>query len=174
MHQPADGRQKNLRIRGDIWRTPHDGRCGRRGGSDVRPYPDGKRKSKPCCHASPARSCSYRQSIPPSKSMANALMIWRGQGRKWCLQPRPVTIHELAFLGFTDAGTAQLSRNCIQRHLYPQLRPRYCASGGLGGLYLAPYIVSAVGPFTDAHAISLDFLAESVHNATRHRGNPRG
>jgi tRNA pseudouridine55 synthase len=140
-------------------------------------------------------------------------------GEEVVLQPRPVTIYALEFLGFSCASPhPEFAQEQIQTSPKGEVTPRHLLYsnnnahsvtsplGEVGALWGAPgeglptlktaefrakvskgtYIRSlgrdiahalgsegyisrlhraAVGPFTDRDAISLDFLAESVHNA---------
>ncbi len=88
------------------------------------------------------------------------------------LQPRPVTVHALEFLGFraaaadgaTDATTAHfratVSKGTYIRSLGRDIAQKLGSEGYISRLHRA-----AVGSFRDQDAISLDFIAESVHNA---------
>ncbi len=85
-------------------------------------------------------------------------------GEEVVLQPRPVTIYALELIGFTSPNTAafraKVSKGTYIRSLGRDIA-QACGSEG----YISRLHRAAVGPFTDRDAISLDFLAESVHNA---------
>ena len=103
-------------------------------------------------------------------------------GEEVVLQPRPVTVHGLEFLGFghplasfthrrellpedglelrTAHFRAQVSKGMYIRSLGRDIAQAVGSEGYISRLHR-----SAVGPFTESDAISLDFLAESVHNA---------
>lgn len=79
------------------------------------------------------------------------------------LKSREVTIHKLALLaleGKTASFRAQVSKGTYIRSLGRDIAQ---ATGSEG--YISRLHRSAVGPFTDADAISLDFLENSAHNA---------
>lgn len=85
-------------------------------------------------------------------------------GEEVVLAPRAVTIHALEFLGFDGPATAHfravVSKGTYIRSLGRDIAQKLGSEGYISRLHRA-----AVGPFTDAHAISLDFLAQSVHKA---------
>lgn len=80
------------------------------------------------------------------------------------LKTRSVTVYNLLFLGFSSAEVAdfrcQVSKGTYIRSLGRDLA-QACGSEG----YISRLHRSAVGPFADPTAISLDFLEESVHKA---------
>ncbi len=84
-------------------------------------------------------------------------------GEEVVLEKRLVTIHALELLGFEAAKAhfrAVVSKGTYIRSLGRDIAIS-CGSEG----YISRLHRAAVGPFTDAEAISLDFLAESVHKA---------
>ena len=84
-------------------------------------------------------------------------------GEEVVLQPRQVTIHALELLAFE--GKIAHFRAVVSKGTYIRSLGRYIAQHiGTEG-YISRLHRSAVGPFTDANAILLDFLAESVHKA---------
>ncbi len=85
-------------------------------------------------------------------------------GEEVVLQPRPVTIYGLEFIDFTSPNTAEF-RAKVSKGTYIRSLGRDIAHALGSEGYISRLHRAAVGPFTDAHAISLDFLAESVHNA---------
>lgn len=85
-------------------------------------------------------------------------------GEEVVLEPRPVTIHALELLGF-DAPTTAHFRAKVSKGTYIRSLGRDIAQKLGTESYISRLHRAAVGPFTDANAISLDFLAESVHKA---------
>lgn len=85
-------------------------------------------------------------------------------GEEVVLQARPVTIHSLELIGVEAPSTAHfravVSKGTYIRSLGRDIAQMLGSEGYISRLHRA-----AVGPFTDARAISLDFLAESVHKA---------
>ena len=86
-------------------------------------------------------------------------------GEQVVLQPRPVTIYALELLGFTSPMTAEF-RATVSKGTYIRSLGRDLAQAAGSEGYISRLHRAAVGPFTDTYAISLDFLAESVHKAT--------
>lgn len=94
-------------------------------------------------------------------------------GEKVVLSPRLVTVYTIDFIDLTEAGVAHF-RAVVSKGTYIRSLGRDIAQAlGTEG-YISRLHRSAVGAFTDAHAISLDFLAESVHNAPPLGGNTPG
>ena len=93
-------------------------------------------------------------------------------GEEVVLQPRLVTIYTLEFIAFTSPNTAafraKVSKGTYIRSLGRDIAQALGSEGYISRLHRA-----AVGPFTDRDAISLDFLAESVHNAPPPEGTPQ-
>lgn len=85
-------------------------------------------------------------------------------GEEVVLAPRHVTIHALDFIEFTSKTTAAF-RATVSKGTYIRSLGRDIAAACGSCGYISRLHRAAVGPFTDTHAISLDFLAESVHNA---------
>lgn len=84
-------------------------------------------------------------------------------GEEVVLKARPVTIYALELTDFYEnlaSFRAQVSKGTYIRSLGRDIAQALGSEGYISRLHRA-----AVGPFTDDHAISLDFLAESVHNA---------
>lgn len=93
-------------------------------------------------------------------------------GQEVVLQPRPVTIHALELIEFNAPNAASL-RATVSKGTYIRSLGRDIAQAlGTEG-YISRLHRAAVGPFTDEHAISLDFLEESVHNAPLPEGIPQ-
>ncbi len=94
-------------------------------------------------------------------------------GEEVVLEPRPVTIHDLQCIGFTDeraaAFRAVVSKGTYIRTLGRDIAQKLGSEGYISRLHRA-----AVGPFTDAQAISLDFLEETVHKAAPLEGHAFG
>ena len=79
------------------------------------------------------------------------------------LKARQVTIHTLECLGVEGAQghfRAVVSKGTYIRSLGRDIAQKLGSEGYISRLHRA-----AVGPFTDSEAISLDFIAESVHKA---------
>ena len=112
-------------------------------------------------------------------------------GEEVVLQPRPVTIHALDFLGFSDveAGPVLLSpapsaqrpapavahfRAIVSKGTYIRSLGRDIAVAVGSQGYISRLHRAGVGPFTDDQAISLDFLEETVHKAAPSEGNAFG
>jgi tRNA pseudouridine55 synthase len=102
-------------------------------------------------------------------------------GEEVVLATRPVTIYELEVVrvqnlesseSLLDSGLSILTTPCVAHFRAKVSKGTYIRSLGrdiaqsLGSEgYISRLHRAAVGPFTDANAISLDFLAESVHKA---------
>lgn len=84
-------------------------------------------------------------------------------GEEVILQPRPVTIHMLEYLG--GEGRIGHFRATVSKGTYIRSLGRDIAQATGSEGYISRLHRAAVGPFTDAHAISLDFIEKSVHNA---------
>jgi len=91
-------------------------------------------------------------------------------GEEVVLQPRPVTVHSIDFIKFSAESAAQF-RATVSKGTYIRSLGRDIAQALGSEGYISRLHRAAVGPFTDAHAISLDFLAEAVHNAPPLGGN---
>ena len=85
-------------------------------------------------------------------------------GEEVVLQARPVTIHSLELIG-VDASSSAHFRAVVSKGTYIRSLGRDIAQSLGSEGYISRLHRAAVGPFTDAEAISLDFLAESVHKA---------
>ena len=94
-------------------------------------------------------------------------------GEEVVMVPRQVTIHALECLGFTEPNTAAfravVSKGTYIRSLGRDIAQKLGSEGYISRLHRA-----AVGPFTDSHAISLDFLEETVHKAAPSEGHAFG
>lgn len=84
-------------------------------------------------------------------------------GEEVTLEPRPVTIYQLELLA-TEGNTAQFRAKVGKGTYIRSLGRDLAATLGSEG-YISRLHRSAVGPFTEQNAISLDFLEESVHKA---------
>ncbi|MES2983656.1 MAG: tRNA pseudouridine(55) synthase TruB [Pseudomonadota bacterium] len=89
-------------------------------------------------------------------------------GEAVVLEPRPVTVHALEFLGLT--GEVAEFRAIVSKGTYIRSLGRDIAQALGSEGYISRLHRAAVGPFTDTDAISLDFLEESVHNAGQSGG----
>lgn len=96
-------------------------------------------------------------------------------GEEVVLAARQVTIHALEFLGFQPAPSPQHPapsfptahfRATVSKGTYIRSLGRDIAQALGSEGYISRLHRSAVGPFTDTAAISLDFLEESVHKAS--------
>jgi tRNA pseudouridine55 synthase len=85
-------------------------------------------------------------------------------GEEVVMQARPVTIHSLELMGVDAPSTAHF-RAVVSKGTYIRSLGRDIAQSLGSEGYISRLHRAAVGPFTDARAISLDFLAESVHKA---------
>ena len=85
-------------------------------------------------------------------------------GEEVVLEPRPVTIHALEFLGFKAERVAEF-RATVSKGTYIRSLGRDIAQEAGSEGYISRLHRAAVGPFTDSDAISLDFIEKSVHNA---------
>ena len=92
-------------------------------------------------------------------------------GEEVVLEKRPVTIHTLEFLGFI-APTVGSFRATVSKGTYIRSLGRDIATETGSEGYISRLHRAAVGPFTDADAISLDFLEESLHKAPILEGTP--
>lgn len=84
-------------------------------------------------------------------------------GQEVVLQARPVTVYSLELIECVENMAffkARVSKGTYIRSLGRDIAQALGSEGYISRLHRA-----AVGPFTDSNAISLDFLAESVHNA---------
>ena len=122
--------------------------------SDKRPT---RTRSSRYFPASPARSCRRRRPFRPSRSMASGPMTWRGPARRWNCAERPVLIEELRLVDVPDADHATFEVTCGKGTYIRSLARDMGRALGL------PRHVSmlrrvAVGPFTEAHMISLENL----------------
>lgn len=85
-------------------------------------------------------------------------------GEVFELEARPITIHSLELVGMTGPNEAELlatvGKGTYIRSLARDIAEKLGAYG-----YVSYLRRESVGPFTAEHAISLDFLAEQVHNA---------
>ena len=90
-------------------------------------------------------------------------------GEEVVLAQRPVTIHALELLSH-DAAAAHF-RAVVSKGTYIRSLGRDIAQACGSEGYISRLHRAAVGPFTDSEAISLDFLAESVHKAPPPEGN---
>ncbi len=91
-------------------------------------------------------------------------------GEEVKLAPRIVTIHALDFIAFTSQTTATFFATVSKGTYIRSLGRDMAAACGSCG-YISRLHRSAVGPFTDRDAISLDFLEKSVHKAQPSEGN---
>ena len=85
-------------------------------------------------------------------------------GEKVELKARAVTVHAIDYIDFYGEQVARF-RAVVSKGTYIRSLGRDMAQALGSEGYISRLHRAAVGPFTDAHAISLDFLAESVHNA---------
>lgn len=85
-------------------------------------------------------------------------------GEVFELEPRPITIHSLALVAMHSADEAELlatvGKGTYIRSLARDIAEKLGAYG-----YVSFLRREAVGPFAATGSISLDFLAEQVHNA---------
>lgn len=90
-------------------------------------------------------------------------------GEEVVLKARSVTIYSLELTHFNAERTAsfraQVSKGTYIRSLGRDMAQAVGSEGYISRLHRA-----AVGPFTDSHAISLDFLENSAHKAPPHEG----
>lgn len=93
-------------------------------------------------------------------------------GEEVVLEPRPVTIHALEFLGLDEKGIVGAFRATVSKGTYIRSLGRDIAQALGSEGYISRLHRAAVGPFTDRDAISLDFVAETVHNAPLSGGVP--
>lgn len=85
-------------------------------------------------------------------------------GEEVVLHARPVTIHALEFLDRLTETEASF-RATVSKGTYIRSLGRDMAQALGSQAYISRLHRAAVGPFTDTEAISLDFIAESVHKA---------
>lgn len=97
-------------------------------------------------------------------------------GEEVVLQPRLITIYALELIAPPPAcggGSATAHfRATVSKGTYIRSLGRDIAQALGSEGYISRLHRAAVGPFTDEQAISLDFLAESVHNAAPSEGLP--
>lgn len=84
-------------------------------------------------------------------------------GEEVVLAARPVTIHALEYLG-RESKIAHF-RAVVSKGTYIRSLGRDIAQASGSEGYISRLHRAAVGPFSDETAISLDFIAESVHKA---------
>lgn len=92
-------------------------------------------------------------------------------GEEVVLEPRTVTVYTLEFIKFEGAAVAHF-RATVSKGTYIRSVGRDIAQALGSQGYISRLHRAAVGPFTDAEAISLDFLEKSVHNAPPPAGTP--
>ncbi|MFZ4540480.1 MAG: tRNA pseudouridine(55) synthase TruB [Rickettsiales bacterium] len=91
-------------------------------------------------------------------------------GEEVVLEKRAVTVHGLELLG--GEGAVAYFRAIVSKGTYIRSLGRDLAQAVGSEGYISRLHRSAVGPFTDASAISLDFLEERVHKAPQLGGDP--
>ena len=142
---------------GDNWMMRRASRCGRATrGRAARPS---RRRSQP----SSATSSRFHPAIPPSRSMANALVCAR-DGDAVELTPRPVSVYELDIEEPQFAGADAPHLRLRKRHLRPLHRPRSGPRARLLWSYRGAE-AHIVGPFDEENAISLEKLEQFSNSA---------
>lgn len=92
-------------------------------------------------------------------------------GEEVVLKVREVTIHSLELIHFNAERTASF-RATVSKGTYIRSLGRDIAQAAGSEGYISKLHRAAVGPFTDAQAISLDFLEETIHKTPAFEGNP--
>ena len=90
-------------------------------------------------------------------------------GQQPVMKARPITIHALAMVGEPERDSAQFRVECGKGTYVRSLARDIALALGTVG-HVATLTREAVGQFTLENAISLDFLENSVHNASASSG----